>query len=186
MAKKKESVSVLDVVRGLAQAAANAYDGALTEDGEALKAGLQREEGNPLLDKRVIDGFNVTFYGPMMCIKYHSEVQLKEVYAKGFESDMDQRMTDISSFLKKEYRKVTGKSVKLTKEGEIDVHVESTSRVRSWATAKQHYKIGGMEGVVVVGEASEDRLAADWQKFLNLGPGDKRPKNDTRPKPKND
>jgi hypothetical protein len=186
MAKKKEPVSVLDIVRGLAQAAANAYDGALTEDGDALKAGLQREEGNPLLDKRVLDGFGVSFYGPMMCIKYHSEVQLKEVYANGFEGDMDQRIADISSFLKKEYRKVTGKSVSLTKEGEIDIHVESTSRVRSWVTAKQHYKIGGMEDVVVVGEASEDRLEAGWRSFLDQGGLGKRPKNDTRPKPKND
>ena len=116
----------MDVVRGLAQAAANAYDGALTEDGEALKVGLQREEGNPILDKRVLDGFGVIFYGPMMCIKYHSEVQLKEVYANGFESDMDQRMAAISSFLKKENRKVTGKSVTLTKEGEIFTFSEKT------------------------------------------------------------
>ena len=183
MAKKKESVSVLDVVRGLSQAAANAYDGALTEDGEALKVGLQREEGNPILDKRVLDGFGVVFYGPMMCIKYHSEVQLKEVYANGFESDMDQRMADISSFLKKEYRKVTGKSVKLTKEGEIDIRVESTSRVRSWVVAKQHYKIGGMDDVIVVGEGSEDTLEKSWRSFLDQGGlGGKRPRNDTRPK----
>ncbi len=187
MAKKKESVSVLDVVQGLSQAAANAYDGALTEDGESLKAGLRREEGNPLLDKRVVDGFNVKFHGPMMCIHYHSEVQLKEVYGKGFESEMDQRMADLSSYLKKEYRKVTGKSVSLTKDGEIDIYVESTSRVRSWVTAKQFYKIGGMEDGVVVGEASEDKLEAGWRSFLEQGGlGGKRPKNDTRPKPKND
>ena len=67
--------SVLDIVRGSSQAAANAYDGALTEDGEALKAGLKREEGDPILDRRVIDGFNVSFHGPLMCIQYHSEVQ---------------------------------------------------------------------------------------------------------------
>jgi hypothetical protein len=191
MAKKKEAVSVLEIIQGLSQAAANAYDGSHDEryswDGEALKVGLQREEGNPILDKRILDGFGVVFYGPMMCIKYHSEVQLKEVYAKGFESDMDQRMADISSFLKKECRKITGKSVKLTKEGEIDIRVESTSRVRSWVIAKQHYKIGGMEDVVVVGESSEDKLEGGWRSFLEQGGLDgTRPKNDTRPKPKND
>jgi len=178
--------TVLDIVQGLSQAAANAYDGALTEDGEALKAGLKREEGDPILDKRVLDGFNVSFSGPVMCIHYHSEVQLKEVYASGFESGIEQQIQEIASFLKKEYRKITGNSVTLTKEGEPHMRVESTSRVRSWVAAKCYYKIGGVEAAVVVGEASEDRLEAGWRSFLDQGGLGKRPKNDTRPKPKND
>ena len=178
--------TVYEIVQGLSQAAANAYDGALTEDGEALKAGLKREEGDPILDRRVIDGFNVSFHGPLMCIQYHSEVQLKEVYAAGFESGIEQQIADIASFLKKEYRKITGNSVSLTKEGEADMRVESTSRVRSWVTAKCHYRIGGMDEVVVVGESSEDRLESGWRSFLDQGGLGKRAKNDKRPKPKND
>ena len=81
--------TVYEIVQGLSQAAANAYDGALDENGEPLKVGLQREEGRPLIDKRVMDGFNVKFYGNMMCIAYMSEVQLKEVYAAGFESEVE-------------------------------------------------------------------------------------------------
>jgi len=186
MAKKK-SVSVLDVVRGISQAAANAYDGAHMEnyspDGEVRRAGLQREEGNPLIDRRVIDGFGVKFMGPILCINYHTEVQLKEVYASGFESEMEQKVADIAKFLKKEYKKVTGNTVSLTKDGEIDVRVESASRVHSWATAYQMYKIGGIEEVVIVGEASEDRVEAGWQKFLDQGGWKgKRPQNDTRKK----
>ena len=46
--------TVYEIVQGLSQAAANAYDGAMTEDGEPIKAGLKREEGNPLIDKRVM------------------------------------------------------------------------------------------------------------------------------------
>ena len=46
--------TVYEIVQGLSQAAANAYDGALDEKGEMLEAGLQREEGDPILDKRVI------------------------------------------------------------------------------------------------------------------------------------
>ena len=103
--------TVYEIVQGLSQAAANAYDGATTDDGEQLNAGLQREEGDPILDKRVMDGFGVKFYGNMMCLTYHSEVQLKEVYASGFESDVEQRVADIASFLKKEYKKLTGNSV---------------------------------------------------------------------------
>ena len=36
-----------EIVQGLAQAAANSFDGALNEEGEPLAAGLQREEGDP-------------------------------------------------------------------------------------------------------------------------------------------
>jgi hypothetical protein len=183
MAKKKETSSVYEIIQGLSQAAANAYDGALTEDGEPIKAGLQREEGDPILDKRTLDGFGVVFYGNMMCLSYHSEVQLKEVHANGFENDIEQTLGEITSWLKKEYRKVTGKSVTLTEEGETDMRVESTSRVRSWVTAKKHYKIGGLSEEMNNAEGSRAPLERSWQSFLDQGGWKgKRPKNDTRPK----
>ena len=37
----------MEVIQGLSQAAANAYDGALDENGNSLDIGLRREEGNP-------------------------------------------------------------------------------------------------------------------------------------------
>jgi len=178
--------TVNDIVQGLAQAAANAYDGALDENGELLKVGLRREEGDAILDKRVMDGFNVRFQGDMMRLSYMSEVQLKEVYAGGFESDIEQQMTEVLSFLKKEYRKLTGKTVSLTKEGEVDIRVENSSRVRSWVTAVIEYKIGGIDKTSIVGEATEDKLASGWEKFMSQGgwngKGGTRPENDTRPK----
>ena len=84
--------TVYEIIQGLSQAAANAYDGALDENGEPVTAGLQREEGRPLIDKRVMDGFNINFNGNMMCLGYHSEVQLREVYANGFEQEIEQRI----------------------------------------------------------------------------------------------
>jgi len=174
--------TVYEIVQGLSQAAANAYDGALTEDGDLLEVGLQREEGDPILDKRVMDGFGVKFYGNMMCLTYHSEVQLKEVYAGGFESDIDQRLSDIKSWLVKEYKKITGKSVSLTEEGEVDVRVENSTRVRSWVLAKKHYKIGGMDKEMQLDAPSEERLEGSWKTFLEQGGWGSRPDNDTRKK----
>lgn len=182
--------TVYEIVQGLSQAAANAYDGALDENGEPLLAGLKREEGDPILDKRVMDGFNVSFYGNMMCIKYMSEVQLKEVYASGFESDIESQLAEISKFLQKEYKKITGKSVSLTTEGEVDVRVENSSRVRSWVTAKMHYKVGGLNEDMEVAADADTKPESKWETFVNQGgwngSGGTRPDNDTRPKPKND
>ncbi len=178
--------TVYEIVQGLSQAAANAYDGATTDDGEQLNAGLQREEGDPILDKRVMDGFGVRFYGNMMCLTYHSEVQLKEVYASGFEGDVEQRVADIASFLKKEYKKLTGNSVSLTAEGEIDVRVENSSRVRSWVLAKMHYKVGGLGEEMNNGTGSKAPPESNWKQFVGQGgwngKGGQRPDNDTRKK----
>lgn len=181
--------TVYEIVQGLSQAAANAYDGALGEDYEPVKTGaLRREEGNALIDQRVMDGFNVRFYGNMMCLSYHSEIQLKEVYASGFESEIEQRIADISKWLRKEYKRITGDAVTLTKEGEIDVRVENTSRVRSWVTAKMQYKVGGLDEHPEIEEPSHNRLDAGWKEFLDQGgwdgTGGKRPENDDRKKDK--
>tara|TARA_Y100001963_G_scaffold149570_1_gene229270 strand:+ start:360 stop:914 length:555 start_codon:yes stop_codon:yes gene_type:complete len=178
--------TVYEIIQGLSQAAANAYDGALNEDGEAVEAGLKREQGRPLIDKRVMDGFNVSFYGNMMCLGYHSELQLREVYANGFEAEVEQQLSDIASFLKKEYKKITGKSVTLTPQGESDIFVENSSRVRTWVTAKMHYKIGGITESETINEPSADTVDDKFRKFLEQGgwngKGGTRPDNDTRPK----
>jgi len=180
--------TVYEIVQGLSQAAANAYDGALNEDGEQLKAGLQREEGDPILDKRVMDGFNVKFHGNIMCLNYMSEVQLKEVYAAGFETEVEQRMTDITSFLKKEYKKITGNSVTLTKEGDIDVLVQNSSRVRSWVQAMMDFKVGGLNEDNAVAADADTKPEAKWESFVSQGgwngKGGTRPSNDTRKKDK--
>lgn len=176
--------TVYEIIQGLSQAAANAYDGALGEDYEPVKTGaLRREEGDALIDQRVMDGFGVKFYGNLMCVSYQSEIQLKEVYSGGFEEEIDQRIADITGWLKKEYRKVTGNSVTLTKEGEVDIRVENSSRVRSWVTAKCHYKVGGLDEAMQVEAPSKDRLEGGWKTFLDQGGWKgKRPKNDTRKK----
>ena len=48
--------TILDIIKGLNQAAANAYDGYQNMDEEI---GLRREEGHPIIDSRVMDGFSV-------------------------------------------------------------------------------------------------------------------------------
>ena len=177
--------TVYEIVQGLSQAAANAYDGALGEDQSPTKTGvLRREEGDALIDQRVMDGFNVKFYGDMMCLGYQSEVRLKEVYAQGFEDEIAQRVADIAGFLKKEYKKITGRTVSLTEEGEIDVRVENSSRVRSWVTAKMHYKVGGLSAEMNDDNSgSTNTVEEGWRTFLDQGGWDgPRPSNDTRPK----
>jgi hypothetical protein len=165
--------TVLDIVRGISQAAANAYDGGHDEkyslDGEARKIGLKREEGDPIIDSRVIDGFGIRFHGDLLCINYQSDIKLKDVYAGDIEADVEDMIQNVANFLKKEYKKVTGDSLSLTPATEVDVLVQNTSKVRVFVTGKRHYKIGNLDGVIPVGEPSEERLDKSIRDFLALG-----------------
>ena len=174
--------TTLEIIQGLAQAAAHAYDGGFDEryshDGTARKVGLQREEGDPILDRRVIDGFAVRFSGPQMIITYQSEIKLKEVYAGGFESEIERRINEVKKFLQREYKAITGNSVTLRKAAEPNVLVQSTSRVHSWVQAQCSYRIGGLSVPENTPE-SEPSVREITRKFLEQA-SNKRPQNDTR------
>jgi hypothetical protein len=179
--------TTLEIIRGISQAAANAYDGAHVEgyssDGKARKVGLKREEGDPITDKRVMDGFGVRFRGNQLCITYQSEVQLKEVYAGSFESDTESMIGDIAKFLKKEYKSITGDSLSLSPVGEVEIIVQKTSRVRTWCQAHRYYDIGSINEVEAIKTPSEDRIDVTYRKFLDQGGFlGKRPQNDSRKK----
>ena len=178
------SNTTLEIIQGLSQAAANAYDGChdkrFSYDGEELSMGLKREEGCPINDSRVMDGFKVRFYGDSMILSYQSDILLKEVYNGRFEQDIESMLNQIKGFLQKEYRKVTGKSVTLTSKGDPNILVQSVSRVRSWVEAQQHFKIGGIEAMPIL-EPSVDATRDMTRKFLEQF-SDKRPPNDKRKK----
>ncbi len=166
--------SVYDIVKGINQAAANAYDGAhdetLQADGRARTAGLEREDGHYIHDRRVMDGFGVKFHGPILRITYQAETRLKEVQDKGFEGEIEQRLQDIAGFLKKEYKAVTGDTLTLTKEGEPHVLVQRISNYRTDVQAHCDYRIGGLTDVVEVNSGTdEERLDKAVRDFLTLG-----------------
>jgi hypothetical protein len=167
-AKLMSNSNMLEIIQGLAQAAANAYDGAhderISHDGKERRAGLRREEGCPIMDSRMMDGFNVKFVGDSMCISYQADIKLKEVYSGGFEHEMEQMVNDVKNFLQKEYKAVTGKSVSLKKNSEIDVLVQSTSRVRSFVNAHQYFKISGveMDPILAPSEKKDDNIIKEF------------------------
>jgi len=176
------SKETLEIIEGLAQAAANgSYDGGqhmenYSLDGQIRNIGLKREEGIPLLDKRCIDGFKVKFYGDSMIINYQSDVRMKELKDNGFENDIVRTINEVKKFLQKEYKTITGKSVSLTAKGEPQIIVQTTSRVRTFVQAYQHYKIGGLKMDQIVAP-SEDTTRDITKKFLEAAKA-KRPKNE--------
>ena len=160
--------TVLDVIKGLNQAAANAYDGALDENGELLKVGLNREEGDAIIDSRIIDGFKVKFAGPKMVVSYQSEVRVEDLHPRNrFVNEINAKFADITKFLKKEYKNITKNSVTLTEDSDVDIIVQTTSRNHTWVQANRQYAIGGFDGVESLRMGSEraaDRRNKDYHK----------------------
>ena len=152
--------------------------------GEDKKVGLKREEGCPINDSRVMDGFNVRLHGDKLILSYHSEISLKDFHSNGYEDDVESTINDIVKFLKKEYKIVTGSALALTADGETSMHAQSASRVKTWVQATKTYKIGNMGETEQVSAPSEDRLDNSIKKWLAIGkeqyPGAKKPKNVSR------
>ena len=178
--------SVYEIIQGINQAAANAgYDGAheesLQADARARTAGLKREDGHYINDRRVIDGFGVKFMGPILRLTYQAETRIKEVQDNNFEDEINSRIAEIISFLKKEYKVITGNTLALTKEGDSHILVQRISNYRTDVQAHCDYRIGGLTDTVEVNQGSDkERLDGAIKDWLSLGPASRRPKNDTR------
>jgi hypothetical protein len=177
--------TVYDIIKGINQAAANAYDGSseasMAADGKARTAGLTREDGHYINDRRVMDGFKVVFHGPILRIKYQAEVRIQDVKDNGFEDGIIRHLEDIVKFLKKEYKDITGDTLSLSKEGDHDILIQRISNYRTDCQAHCDYRIGGLTDVGGINTGSEeDRLDDAVKSWLELGPGKKRPSNDTR------
>jgi len=183
--RKINMATVYEIIQGLGQAAANAYDGAheesLQADGRARLVNLSREDGDLINDRRVMDGFGVKFHGPILRVTYQAETRIKEVQDNGFEDEVGRKLQEIVKFLKKEYKAITGNTVTLTKEGDHHILVQRISNYRTDVQAHCDYRIGGLTEVVDVEEGSaDDRLEKAVRDWLALGPKNKRPSNDTR------
>ena len=140
--------SVLDVVQTIQNiVSTKGYDGALDEEGNPVKIGLRREVDNIVTYSRLVDGFKVRFQGNKMVLSYSSECNIKSVADPKFESKVEQKIADIVSFLKKEYKTSAGKNLSLVQEGETDILVQKMSNIRTWYQTSSIYRLGGVPGL---------------------------------------
>ena len=155
--------TTLEIIDCISQVLSNTYDGALDESGEPVKIGLRREEGNPLVDQRIMDGFGAHISGDRLHIKYHAEIPLKEVHSTDFEGEMESMVEKVKSFIQKEYKKIKKTALTLSDPSEVDVLVEYLSRIRTSVKVHKCYKIGG---IPVEPEKEVDK---DLEKMNKLG-----------------
>lgn len=167
--------NISDIVKGINQAASSAYDGAIDADGEPVSVGLERDKSTPITDKRVMDGFGVTFSGNTMQVNYTRELPSREVADNKLKTDIETSIEEVTKFLKKEYKKITGDTLSLKKVGSLVMgNVQSTSRVRSWVQAHCEYEIQGADNE---GKTEERTVDSAIKSFLDMGKNTKKPEN---------
>lgn len=180
--------TVLEIIQGLSQVAANSYDGAVDEEGKRKETGLRRDEEVDIRDKRVLDGFKIRLHsGNKLCVMYTTEVLVRDIAQKDkYEDELKQNVEDIVSFIKKEFRKVTGSSLSLKelKDPPPQLEMIQTSLVRTEAKMICHYEVAGLPGMEEV-DSHREKLHKSFKKWLEQST-EKRPENDKRKKEKKD
>jgi len=161
--------TTLEIIDCISQVLSNTYDGALDESGDPVKIGLRREEGNPLIDPRVMDGFGASVAGDRLHIKYHAEIPLKEVHANGFEGEMESMVEKIKSFIQKEYKKIKKNALSLSDPTEVDVLVEYISRIRCSVKVHKCYKIGALNSEDNLPDSDSRTTDPAFEKMVKLG-----------------
>jgi len=163
--------NVNKIIQGISAAMAKSYDGATDEKGEPIKIGLRREEGDPVLDSRVMDGFGAKIQGDLLVLKYNTEENIKglrgihQMGLEKYQKEIEQRMADIVKFIKSEAKKATGAAVNLKLEGEIDILIQPMNKLRTMVSAVGMYKIAGLkEQEDPKPEGKERKSEADFYK----------------------
>jgi len=159
---------ILEIAQGISQVLANAYDGATDSEGKKIEIGLKREEGDPVKDSRIMDGFSANIMGDVLRISYHTECKLKQTHDSKFENEIEMMIEKVRRYLTSEYKSLTGKALSLADHGECEIMVEYISRIRTSVRACKHFKIRGT-GIAPVGENSEERLDSTTKRWLELG-----------------
>lgn len=163
------STEVIEILNGISQALNKKHFGALDEDGKPVEIGLTREKNNGFRERPMFDGFGVTMNDDVLTVHYHSEISLKDVSKKGFESKIEGIIEDCVSYMKKEYKKVTKKSLELKELDEASLRVESVSAQRNFVIATKQYKMSGLKGSPKNPKTVEERLSDSYKKFLGWG-----------------
>ena len=131
-----------------------------------------------------MDGFKVKFQGSNVIVSYHAELSMKEYHDSKFESTLEKSFRDIVNYLKKEYKKITKKTLSLTSQDKDKYHCQNLSQLRTWVTAQKTYAIGSAPELGVDKDEAKEKLGNAVKKWLAIGkdtyPGAEKPQNITR------
>jgi hypothetical protein len=175
------ALSVYEIIKGISEAISNKHDGAIDENGKPVEIGLKRED-QPIIDKRIMDGFGISLNGNILVVRYESVEPIQELHQKKFEKHVEGRISEIVSFIKREFEKHTGSALRLKEAGDIKVLVETGNRIKVYVKAMMPYEVLNLKGMVdsVGSKSSTEKLEAIEAANKKMMKGALKPKNVTR------
>lgn len=154
----EKNATILDVLKGISQVVANTRDDnkGITGEGEPVKTdALQREEELTIHDPRVMDGFSIKIMADRLQITYNVRERMRNVSESDFKKKMQDTVDSVASYIKKEYKNVTGKSLSLDREDECKIVVQTLSSIKTHVQCICVYKVAQLKELV---NAFEDEL----------------------------
>lgn len=152
------------IIQAIKQIEANSYDGAKDDKGNPVKIGLKREKQSPR-EMRVMDGFKVRIVGDKIVLVYNSEISVKEMHKPTFQNDLENMFSKIQTYLQKEYKKVTKKTLRLSPESECKCLVQSLNYRVNWVECEKVYSVGNLKKSM---NKKENKLDENLKKFSDL------------------
>lgn len=88
------------------------------------------------------EGYSVSWANKKMIVGYHAHIRLEEIKTKKFEGEIDENIEEFVKMVKKKYKEITGKEIKLKRtDDDFDKEVFASSLKRAWVVAKAIYDI---------------------------------------------
>ena len=92
-----------------------------------------------------MDGFGCRIQGDILLVSYHAEMPLYNSKPHQLQDEVDQTLEDVISYLKKEYKKITGEALSLSAlDKEASVNAEYLNRQRLSVKAVKRWTISGL------------------------------------------
>lgn len=152
---------ILEIVNGISQALSEKHDG-------GAEFGLGREQKVSMYEKRVNDGFGVSFHGNYITVKLHEDMPLEEVHKPDFETEIHQKMADIVKNISDKYKIVKKKNLSLKKCGDCNIVVQTPNRRRAFINAAQTYEFNTNEKEDKMEKSFNDRSDRYAKQWLNM------------------
>jgi len=112
-----------------------------------VKDELSQKRGKEVLMKppkggELSEGFSVSFANKKMIVGYHAHIRIAEIDTKKFEGEIDENIEYFVKLVKKKYKEVAGKEIKLKRTNDdFDKEIFAASVKNAWVVSKAIYEI---------------------------------------------
>jgi hypothetical protein len=142
---EKTNKSVYEIMQGIYQAAANGQN---VQHANSVDFSTSEDKGDVLATASRNETFFVKVNANQMMLTYQIMNDMSDVLQKEkFLAAIKTAMAKVEKHLKSEYKKVTGKTLSISKSGEMNSMTQNISGTKCFTIARQLYTVSGVPEV---------------------------------------